>query len=209
MNRKIRGLIEVLLIVAFFLIFSYLIQKNLEFIKGFIGHSIIGVIIYILIEIISIVVAPITTLPLITLASNLWGVIPAGIISVFAWTTGAWIAFWIGRKYGAQIVKKFISLEDVHKIEKKIPKEHLFWTVVLLRLISPMDILSYAIGIFTKMKTRDYLLATIIGITPLAFIFAYLGSVSVEYQIMLFLIFGVLILIGWIARLLYKKYFKA
>lgn len=208
MNRKIRGLIELLSVVAFFLLFSYLVQKYMVFFRNLMINDFVGVIVYVFIEIISIVVAPITTLPLIAVASNLWGPIFAGIISVFAWTIGAWIAFWIGRKYGAQIIKKFISLEDVYKIESKIPKEHLFWTIVLLRFITPMDILSYGIGIFTKMKTRDYLLATIIGITPLAFIFAYLGSISVEYQIILFLIFGLIILIGWIIRLLYKKYLR-
>lgn len=59
------------------------------------------------------------------------------------------------------------------------------------------------------MSTRSYILATIIGITPFAFIFAYLGVVPIQYQIISFLVVGVLILIGWIVRLAYKKYFKA
>ncbi|HDK41846.1 MAG TPA: hypothetical protein ENG87_00590, partial [Candidatus Pacearchaeota archaeon] len=131
-----------------------------------------------------------------------------GLISIFAWSFGAWVAFVIGRKYGVQIIKKFISLKDIYRIEKKVPEESLFWTVVLLRLITPVDILSYALGIFTKMDIRTYLFATIIGITPFAFIFAYLGSVPIQYQIISFLAFGVLILIGWVVRIIYKKYFK-
>ena len=47
----------------------------------------------------------------------------------------------------------------------------------------PVDLLSYALGIFGVLDWRNYTLATIIGIVPFAFIFAYLGTLPVSYQL--------------------------
>ncbi|HDK41995.1 MAG TPA: hypothetical protein ENG87_01345, partial [Candidatus Pacearchaeota archaeon] len=121
MNRKIKGLIEVLIIVTLFLLFSYLVQKNISYFESLIVNDVLGILVFIFIEFISIVVAPVTTLPLIPIASNLWGWVLTGLISIFAWSFGAWVAFVIGRKYGVQIIKKFISLKDIYRIEKKVP----------------------------------------------------------------------------------------
>lgn len=200
MKTKTKEIIEISIIIALFIFFSYLVQENLNFFEGLMINDIFGIIIFIFIEVSSIVIAPVTTLPLISVASNLWGWLLTGIISVFAWTLGSWIAFIIGRKYGVKIIKKFVSLEGVYKIEKKIPHKHLFWSVVLLRLIIPIDILSYALGIFTKIKTRTYLLATIVGTTPFAFVWAYLGTMRFYYQICALLIAVVIFLIGFIIR---------
>ncbi len=207
MNKQIKGLIEILIVVFVFLFLSYIIQQNIELFESFVTSNFIGIIVYILIEIASIVIAPITTLPLIVVASNLWGWFFAALLSIIGWSIGAWIAFILARKYGVKIIQKFISLEKINKIERKIPKEHLFWTVVLLRIATPTDVLSYALGIFTKMKTRDYIIATIIGITPLAFLFAYLGAIPILYQLMLFLTGGILIIIGWILKIGLRKCF--
>ncbi len=205
MDKKLRGLFEAIGVIIVSIYFSYVVQNNFSYFEKFIVKGVTGIVVYVLIEITSIVIAPVTTLPLIAVASNLWGWINAGLISIFAWTIGAWIAFVISRKYGVRIIKKFISIEKIQEIEAKIPREHLFWSVVLMRIIIPVDILSYALGIFTKMKARSYIIATIIGISPFAFLLAYLGTIPINYQILLFFIAGVLILIGWIIKLIYKK----
>lgn len=201
MNKKIRGIIEITLVVVAFIFFSYLVKKNLDFFQGFIGNGIEGVIIFMLIEISSIVIAPVTTVPLVPIASTLWGWQFAVVICVFSWTVGALIAFVIGRKYGVSILKKFFSLKKVHDIEKRIPREHLFWSVILLRVILPTDVVSYVLGIFTKMKKLEYTIATAIGVIPLAIFLSVVGSISVEKQILLFLLIGISIIIAWIIRI--------
>lgn len=205
MNKRIKGLIEIISIAIIFLIFSYIIQINLEYFENLVSNDLIGMLVYVLIEIASIVIAPVTTLPLVAVASNLWGWVLTGILNVIGWMIGAWIAFLIARKYGILVVKKFISIGKVHEIEKRVPKEHLFWSVVLFRVIIPIDILSYALGIFTKMSMRSYLLATLIGMIPFAFAWAYFGVIKFEYQVMLFFIAGILILIGFLIKELIKK----
>lgn len=205
MNKQIKGILEAIAVVIVFLGFSYLIQSNLDFFQGLVTNNLTGMFIYFILEVASIVVAPVTTLPLVVVATNLWGWIATGILNFVGWFIGSWIAFVIARKYGVRIVRKFISIEKIHEIEQRIPRKHLFWSVVLLRTAIPADVLSYALGIFTKMKLKRYLLATAIGIAPFAFLLAYFGGIRIEYQILLFLIVGILIAIGWITKLTCKK----
>lgn len=205
MDKRIKGILEALAIVIVFLFFSYLIQRNLKFLEGLVTNNFIGMFIYFLLEVLSIVIAPVTTLPLVIVASNLWGGFLTGILNVVGWTIGAWIAFVIARRYGVKIVKKFISIKKVNEIEKRIPKKHLFWSVVLLRTVIPADILSYALGVFTRMSTKSYLLATFIGIIPFAFIWAYFGGINFYYQLILFLVVGILIVLGWITKITCRK----
>lgn len=163
-------------------------------------NNFLGMIIYVIISIIAIVIAPVSALPLMPVASNLWNPPIAAILSIIGWTIGSLIAFIISRKYGINLIKRFIPLNKIYKLEKIIPKENIFWSVVFLRITIPVDILSYALGLFSKMKTREYLLATIIGITPFAFIFAYLGKMPFQYQILALILALITILIGIISR---------
>ena len=76
----------------------------------------------------------------------------------------------------------------------------LFLTVVFFRMVIPVDGLSYFLGLFSKMSFKSYTLATVIGITPFALVFAYAGGLNIYYQIgalaIAFLIFLIAVLIG-------------
>ena len=179
-KQKLKAGFYILLIAVFFILSSYIIQKNLinlEISKNF------GALIYIFITIIAIVIAPISMIPLIPIAANLFGWFLTAIYSIIGWTIGSFIAFFLAQNYGKPLIKKFISLKKIEKLEKYIPQENIFWSVVFLRIVIPVDILSYALGLFSNMKKRSFVLATIIGILPFAFIFSYLGGLPVIYQI--------------------------
>lgn len=145
-----------------------LISENEEF----------GAIIYLVLAMTATVIAPLSALPLMPLVSVLYGWVWAAILSIVGWLFGAWIAFIIARRWGRRIVSHFVSLKSLDKLEAKIPTEHLFWYVVLLRIIVPADALSYALGLFSSIGTRQYLVATLLGITPFAFVWAYAGTLS-------------------------------
>jgi len=200
-----KAIIEILVIVLIFILLTYFIQTYMGFFKNLIGKSILGILIYVLIIIIAIVVAPLSSIPLIPLMSNLWGWKFTGVISVIGWTLGSIIAFLLARKYGVNIVKRLISLEQIHKIENKIPKEHLFLSVIFLRMIIPVDILSYALGLFSKIRFWPYVVATFIGVIPVTFLLSYLGTIPFVYQITAFLIAVLVLLIGWGVRKSIKK----
>jgi len=196
LKAKTKSLLEIILVIILFIFFSYIIQTNLAIIQNIMQNNMIGMLIYLSISIIAIVIAPISTLPLLPVASTLWGWQTAGLLSIVGWAIGSLIAFILARKYGVPLIKKFISIEKITEIEKSIPKENVFWSIVFLRMVIPVDILSYALGLFSKIKTRPYFIATIIGITPFAFVFAYLGELPFYYHLAGLVIALILILIG-------------
>jgi len=183
-KNKIKAVIPVAIIVALFITSAFYSQKYDEEAKIFVERGgIFGMVAYVAIEIIATVVAPISATPLIPIAANVWGVAITAALSILGWTIGSLIAFAIGRRYGLPLAQKFISAHNLEKLHKHIPQERIFWSVVLLRIMIPVDLLSYALGIFGVLGWRRYTLATIIGITPFAFIFAYLGTLPVSYQL--------------------------
>ncbi len=172
-------IVGVAAVVAIFIVISGIVALNEKPLKAFIyRHEAGGALAYIILGIVATVIAPLSSLPFLPLVSLLYGWVWAAIFSIISWSIGSFIAFWIARTYGKSIVKRFVSLERVEKIEARIPKERFFWTIVLLRIIIPVDALSYALGLFSTIKTREYMLATVIGITPFAFVWAYFGSMS-------------------------------
>jgi len=52
----------------------------------------------------------------------------------------------------------------------------------------PVDILSYAVGLFTDIHAITYFWATLVGIVPFAFIFSYAGMFPWYLQISAFII---------------------
>ena len=68
------------------------------------------------------------------------------------------------------------------RLRPYVPKNP-FWSVVLLRLVVPMDVISYVLGLFTDIGWLKYAAATAIGLTPSAFLLAYLGKLPNAYEI--------------------------
>ena len=189
-SEKIKAFFGLLIIIGLFVLSSYLVRTNIDFVQSLIKNNFWGILTYILITIIAVVIAPISMMPLIPIASNLWGWFNAGLINLTGWILGSFIVFFLCRRYGVNLIKKFISLGSINKFESKIPKENLFVDILLLRMIFPIDILSYILGLFSKVNFKIYSIATIIGLIPLAFAFSYLGTVKIFYQVI-----GILVIV--------------
>ncbi len=183
-RSRLNAAISIILIVILFLLISYLVQQNIDYVRNVLDYGIYGKMAYILMLIISIVFAPVSVVPLIPIASGLWGWKVTGILNVIGWSLGAITAFLISRKYGVPLVSKLIPIKKLYNFEKYIPEENLFLAVVFFRMVTPVDGLSYILGLFTRMSFFSFTLATIIGITPFSFVFAYAGTLSILYQIL-------------------------
>jgi uncharacterized membrane protein YdjX (TVP38/TMEM64 family) len=116
------------------------------------------------------------------------------ILSIISWTIGSLGAFWIARKFGASVVSRMESVDKIREVVSKVPKEKMFWYLIFLRTTIPVDILSYALGLFTNISWRMFSLTTFIGIIPATFLFSYVGSLSLQLQIPLVLI-GTIVII--------------
>lgn len=136
-------------------------------------NSYYAAILYVMISVVAVVIAPVSTFPLLPLAVSLWGSFLAAVLSIIAWTLGASLAFGLARLYGKALILKIVSLEKIQHIEKLIPQKNIFISVVLLRMILPVDVLSYALGIFSSISFKHYFFATLVGVAPFAFFFTY------------------------------------
>lgn len=190
-----KELIGFLLFILIFISLSLVFQKNEEFIVKIIEPNVLGMFIYILIGIFTTVFAPLSSLPFLPLAVVLWGWFPAGIMTTISWSIGSLIAFFLARKFGRKIVLKFIDEQGIKKYEDLIPEKNLFLSIILLRMILPADLLSYVLGLLTRISYKLYISATIIGILPFALLLAYLGSLSLVQQLLFFGIIGFLCII--------------
>lgn len=184
--------IIVFAIVILFIFSSYLTQQSVGFFKELIGDGAKGMMLYVLFVILEVVVAPVSVVPLIPVATAIWGWLVSALLFLIGWTLGSLIAFQIARRHGVPLLKREDTFKKIRKIENIIPERNIFWGIVLLRFTIPLDLLSYAIGIFSGVNWKVYTLATLVGFAPLTFALAYLGTFSTMYQIILF-VFGLII----------------
>lgn len=199
-NKKVTGTIITLFIIVLFVtvsITSSIFENNIQEFVG--ADTYMSKVAYVFITTIAIIIAPISTLPLIPLASHIWGWFITGILSVIGWVIGSQIAFCLARRFGKSFVKKVFLVEKLNSFENYFPNKNLFLMVVFLRMLIPVDILSYALGLFSKISAKSFFFSTLIGVTPFAFIFSYTGSLSVGRQIITFIeifaFFGIIYLI--------------
>ena len=161
------------------------VRMHADGITRFINHHPFwGVFLYLILNVLDAVIAPGATLPLIPVAARAWGRVPTALVTTAGWTLGSLIAFLIARRWGYPIVKKLTSRERIRQVGKYIPDD-LFWSIVLLRLVMPMDVMSYVLGLLTDISWSRYMLATAMGLTPSAFVLAYLGKLPNAYEIIM------------------------
>lgn len=204
-KKRLETIAGLAIIVFLFIGTSFLSQLYGNEILKFVGaENSFSKALYVLVTIFAIVVAPVSTVPLIPLASHLWGWPIAGALSIVGWAIGAQIAFLLARRFGKPFVERIFSFKRLHAFENYFTNKNLFWTVVFLRMIIPVDILSYALGLFSEIKSVPFFFATLIGITPFAFIFAYAGNLSIRLQIIFLMevlaVFGVVYIVRMVIK---------
>lgn len=127
---------------------------------------------------------PLDLVLLVPLGAVLYGPIPTALMSIAGWTIGASISFTLARQYGTPLVSKLAGKDRVERLRRRVPRTRLFWSVVLLRMLVPVDLLSYALGLFAPIPWWQYVVATAIGVSPFGFYFAYAGSLPLVYQLL-------------------------
>jgi uncharacterized membrane protein YdjX (TVP38/TMEM64 family) len=113
-------------------------------------------------------------------------------------TLGATLAFLVARYFARSFFEDIMEKKypKIKEYDEKLEKNG-FMTVLFFRLIPlfPFNGLNFALGL-TKVKLRDYFLATLIGIIPGTFAYVYLGSSLVEmnYKNIIFAIVLIILL---------------
>ena len=200
-KKNISLWVFIAVIIILFIFSSYITNESKDLINKYIDGGFFGMLTYLCVIIAEIIFAPVNPLPLVPIATGIWGWKISGMLTLIGWTIGSLIAFGIAKK-SLLFLEKRDMLEKIRKIENIIPERNIFLGILILRLAAPFDLISYGIGLVSKVNWKVYTLATFIGYAPLAFILAYLGTFSVFYQIVVLLIGTIVIYLLFIE---YKK----
>lgn len=118
------------------------------------------------------VVIPITLMTLI--AGGLYGPLYGFLLAMVSIVISSNVAFLISRYIGRSFVERLIK-KRAEKVNLKIGEKG-FKIIFIMRIsgVFPLDIVSYAAGL-TKVRYRDFMLATVLGAMPETFSVAYMG----------------------------------
>ncbi|MBI3336103.1 TVP38/TMEM64 family protein [Candidatus Peregrinibacteria bacterium] len=147
--------------------------KALE--DGIRAEPLLGALLYITLLIASVVLLPFSSLPLLPLAARIFGVWMTGVLSIIGWWLGCLIAFQIAR-LGRSVLERFVSFAVVDRLERRIPPDINFAGIVMLRMILPVDLTSFALGLLKNLRFSTYAVASLLGIMPFAFVWSYAGG---------------------------------
>jgi uncharacterized membrane protein YdjX (TVP38/TMEM64 family) len=114
-------------------------------------------------------------------AGYAFGVVTGTIAVSIGSTAGASAAFWVGRTLARGWVERRVAAHARFRAIDQAVAEHGFKIVLLTRLspVFPFTFLNYAFGL-TRVRFRDYLLASWLGMLPGTVMYLYLGSTLKE-----------------------------
>jgi uncharacterized membrane protein YdjX (TVP38/TMEM64 family) len=151
------------------------------------AHAMAGVAIFVLTSIIAVLMPALTNLPLVPLAVLAWGPWWTAALLLAGWTAGSALSFTLGRHARRAILRRFPSVQRHADIERLIHPHYRMGSLVLLRMTFPVDVLSYALGLFSpRTTTTDNAVATLIGAAPFALMFALLPVLPAALQLAVF-----------------------
>jgi uncharacterized membrane protein YdjX (TVP38/TMEM64 family)/copper chaperone CopZ len=138
-------------------------------------HAVLGAAVYLVAVAASVVLLPLSSLPFLPFAAHLYGVWLTALLSAAGWWVGSLIAFQIAR-LGRRYLERLSSLETLDRLERRIPGDVGFGGIVILRMIFPVDIVSFALGLLNELRFSTYAIASLIGILPFALVWSYAGG---------------------------------
>ncbi|MDD5083547.1 MAG: VTT domain-containing protein [Candidatus Moranbacteria bacterium] len=184
----VRSWIRLIAALAVFIVLSYAAQTHVDTLARMVGEGWFGKLSYVAMTIIATVIAPVSSVPLIAAASGLWGWVMGALLSILGWFIGAAIAFELSRSYGRKRILESLNDQSKAALQRIIPQRYGFVGLILLRMSVPVDVLSYALGLFSSVDRKTYYISTAIGIIPFAFVFAYFGMIDYRWQIAVFIL---------------------
>lgn len=188
-NDKIKWL-KYLVAVIFGVVFLYVMIKygrrlshlRIREVKRFIlSYGNFATVIFLILYSLKPIVLVIPVWPLSVIAGNIFGPYKALLLSMTGCFLSGTLAFFLAKFLGRSFVDKLLKGKAM-TLDSNIEK-HGFKIMAIMRLtfIFPYDPLSYAAGL-TKMKYRDFILGTMIGVFPEMISYSFMGK-SLEHPL--------------------------
>jgi uncharacterized membrane protein YdjX (TVP38/TMEM64 family) len=146
-----------------------------------------AVVVFVVTSIAAVLMPLLTNLPLVPIAVMAWGPWWTALLLLSGWVIGATLSFALGRHARGWILRHLPSVERHAQIDRLIHPRHRIASLIMLRMTFPVDVLSYALGLFSPATgAGDVALSTAIGAAPFALLFALFPILSTTTQLMIF-----------------------
>jgi uncharacterized membrane protein YdjX (TVP38/TMEM64 family) len=144
--------------------------------------------VFILLQVMQVVVAPIPGGATEFLGGYLFGVKAGFFYSMIGLTLGSWVAFKIARMFEKWAIEKFVSVQTMRRFDYLVEHEGVIISFLLFLIPGfPKDALCYILGL-TPMHLGMFLVISTIGRVPGTLIATLQGAKAFEEQYKLFLI---------------------
>jgi uncharacterized membrane protein YdjX (TVP38/TMEM64 family) len=172
-------------VVALFVVALLLSRSYAEPIQALLqAHSRLAILVFVATSVVAVLVPVLTNLPLVPLAVLAWGPTATASLLLTGWVLGAALSFTIARHARGLILHYFPSASRHADIDRLIHPRHRLVSLILLRMTFPVDVLSYALGLFSRRTTlRENALSTALGAAPFALLFAWIPTLTPSFQI--------------------------
>jgi uncharacterized membrane protein YdjX (TVP38/TMEM64 family) len=152
-----------------------------------VAHATLGIAVIVVTSLVAVLVPTMTNLPLLPLAVLAYGPWWTALLLLLGWVGGAALSFWLGRHARATILRHFASVQRHADIDRMIHPRHRIASLVMLRMTFPVDVLSYALGLFSRNTTlAENAVSTAIGAAPFALLFAWFPALPTNAQLAVF-----------------------
>jgi uncharacterized membrane protein YdjX (TVP38/TMEM64 family) len=148
------------------------------------GHVALAAVAFFVTSVAAVLLPMLTNLPLVPLAVLAFGPGWTALLLLAGWIAGASLSFLLARHAQRAVLRRFPAVQRHADIDRLIHPQHRLTSLVLLRMTFPVDVLSYALGLFSRAtRLREVALSTALGAAPFALGFAYLPLLSPAAQL--------------------------
>jgi len=175
-------------VVALFAAAVVLVREFAAPIQAVLGaHGRLGIAIFVATSVLAVLLPMLTNLPLLPIAVLAWGPWWTAALLLLGWIAGAALSFWLGRHARDAILRHFPSVQRHADIDRLIHPQHRLASLVMLRMTFPVDVLSYALGLFSRSTTlAENTWSTALGAAPFALLFSWFPTLSAAAQAVVF-----------------------
>lgn len=177
-----KNFIHLIVVLAFFITLGLLLGHIGDFLERDIvqnyikGAGIWGPLVYVVLLLITFIIAPLTGFPIVVIGIGAFGVAQALFITYLVSLLAAAINFYISHFLGRSVVARLVGKKGLEKIDKLAEKFELE-ALILSRLFQGFlfEWISYAAG-FTNIRFRVFFLVTAFGCLPYFVIIYYYST---------------------------------
>lgn len=166
-------------------------------------HRLAGLLVFTATSVLAVLLPVLSNLPLVPLAVLAWGPGWTAALLLLGWVLGSAASFALARTARHHILRHFPAVQRHADIERLVLPRQRLLSLVLLRMTFPVDVLSYALGLFSERTTLGQCaLSTALGGAPFALLFAWVPVLPPALQMAVFggSVLAFVAYTGWMLR---------